>query len=109
MQKPRGSLFSHERAHQSDLVRATQASGGSSFAGGRTSFEEVKGSLRIADGQYNYRLQLSSGPLNANGHFAVNATGQLTGRVSTEFARSAEVTRAALKVGGTFKAPQLTY
>jgi hypothetical protein len=113
MMKPRvEASFSLARGELTnlDLVRATQSSGSSSFGGGRTSFEEAKGTLKIADGQYDYRLQLSSGPLNANGAFAVNPAGQLSGRITTELAaRSAEVTRTALKVVGTFKEPQLAH
>jgi hypothetical protein len=93
-----------------DLLRATQSSGSNSFGGGRTTFEEVKGTVKVADGQSNYRLQLSSGPLAANGFFAVDPAGQLSGRVTTEFAiPNSEVTRTALKIGGTFKEPQLTH
>ncbi|MGZ5136433.1 MAG: hypothetical protein ACXWCY_00875 [Burkholderiales bacterium] len=113
MTKPRvEASFSLARGELTnlDLVRATQSSGSSSFGGGRTSFEEAKGTLKIAEGQYDYRLQLSSGPLNANGAFAVNPAGQLSGRITTELAaRSAEVTRTALKVVGTFKEPQLAH
>jgi hypothetical protein len=113
MTKPRvEATFSLVRGELTnlDLVRATQSSGSSSFGGGRTSFEEAKGTLKISEGQYDYRLQLSSGPLNANGAFAVNPGGQLSGRITTELAaRSAEVTRTALKVVGTFKEPQLAH
>jgi hypothetical protein len=91
-----------------DLLRATQSSGSNSFSGGRTMFEEVKGSLQIAGGQYSYRLQLSSGPLNASGNLAVAPSGQLSGRVTAVLtAHGAEVARTALNVGGTVKEPQL--
>jgi hypothetical protein len=91
-----------------DLLRATQSSGSNSFSGGRTMFEEVKGSLQIAGGQYSYRLQLISGPLNASGNLAVAPSGQLSGRVNAILAaHGAEVARTALNVGGTVKEPQL--
>ncbi|HEY0336160.1 MAG TPA: hypothetical protein VGC70_02385, partial [Burkholderiales bacterium] len=91
-----------------DLLRATQSSGSHSFSGGRTMFEEVKGSLQIAGGQYSYRLQLTSGPLNASGNLAVAPSGQLSGRVNAVLAaHGAEVARTALNVGGTVKEPQL--
>ena len=91
-----------------DLLRATQSSGSNAFSGGRTMFEEVKGSLQIAGGQYSYRLQLTSGPLNASGNLAVAASGQLSGRVTSVLtAHGAEVARTALNVGGTVKEPQL--
>jgi len=90
-----------------DLLRATQSSGSSWFGGGRTAFEEVRGSLKTGDGQSSYRAQVASGPLSANGTFTINAAGQLNGRANTELNRNGEITRTALKVGGTSREPLL--
>jgi hypothetical protein len=91
-----------------DLARATQSSGSNSFSGGRTLFDELKGSLQVTGGNYTYRqLQLSSGPLNANGYFAITPDGVLTGRINAEVAARDAVTRTALVVAGTAKEPQL--
>ena len=94
-----------------DLVRAIQASGSSSFSGGRTGFDELSGSLQVAEGNYAYRhLELSSTPLHANGQLVVAPGGQLSGRVNAQVALSgAAATRAALTVGGTVKEPQLGF
>lgn len=92
-----------------DLLRAVQASGGTG-RGGRTSFDELKGSVQIAASQYSYRnLHLSSGPLDATGHVEVAPAGQLSGRISAELnSRGSVVARSTLTLTGTLKDPRLT-
>jgi hypothetical protein len=91
-----------------DLVRAVQT-GGSSLNGGRTTFDELKGSVQLSGGQYSYRnLQLSSGPLDGAGYVDVAPGGQLSGRVNARLSsRSAVVAQGTYTVSGTVKDPKL--
>lgn len=93
-----------------DLLRAVQSSGSTPVRGGRTTFDELKGSLQIAGAQYSYRnLQLSSGPLEATGYVDVAPGGQLSGRVNAELnARGSVIARSPLTFSGTLKDPRLT-
>ncbi|HEX2830558.1 MAG TPA: AsmA-like C-terminal region-containing protein [Burkholderiales bacterium] len=90
-----------------DLARLVQLPG--TPAGGRTAFDEIKGSVQMSGNRYSYRnVQLTSGPLEATGHIDV-AGGQLSGRVDAQMtSRSAIVARSIFAVRGTVKEPQLS-
>ncbi|MDB5903438.1 MAG: hypothetical protein JWM26_2316 [Betaproteobacteria bacterium] len=91
-----------------DLVRAVQTGGGA-LNGGRTAFDELKGSVQLNGGRYSYRdLRLSSGPLEATGYVDVAPGGQLSGRVNAALSsRSAVMARGTYTVAGTVKDPKL--
>jgi hypothetical protein len=92
-----------------DLVRGIQSPGAAAFRGGRTVFEELSGTLQIANGRYAYRqVQLTSGPLNATATGEVGPGGALQGRLNAEFGgRGGVVARQVLAIAGTVKDPQL--
>lgn len=92
-----------------DLLRGIQSTASSAFRGGRTPFDELTGSLRIAGGHYNYRqVQLVSGPLNAAGTVEVAPGGALSGRLTAVVApRAGVVARSSFVVSGTVKEPIL--
>jgi uncharacterized protein (DUF433 family) len=91
-----------------DLARAVQLPG--TPAGGRTPFNEIKGSVQVSGNQYSYRnLQFISGPLEATGNVDVAPDGRLSGRIDAQMtARSAVVARSIFAVRGTVKEPQLS-
>jgi hypothetical protein len=91
-----------------DLVRAVQT-GGAALNGGRTAFDELKGSVQLNGGRYSYRdLRLSSGPLDATGHVDVAPGGQLSGRVNAALSSGSGVmARGTYTVAGTVKDPKL--
>jgi uncharacterized protein involved in outer membrane biogenesis len=105
------STFSATRGELAniDLLRVIQSTVTSAFRGGRTPFDELNGSLRIAGGHYNYRqLQLVSGPLNATGTIEVAPGGELSGRLNAVVApRAGVVARSSFVVSGTVKEPVL--
>jgi hypothetical protein len=90
-----------------DLARAVQLPG--TPVGGRTAFDELKGSVRIDGDRYSYRnVQLSSGPLEATAAIDVVPGGQLSGRVDAQIAtRSTVAARTSFTVRGTVKDPQI--
>jgi hypothetical protein len=90
-----------------DLARAVQSPG--TPTRGRTTFDELKGSVQITGNQYSYRnLQLTSGPLEATGFVDVSPSGQLNGRIDAQVtARSAVMARSVFALRGTVKEPQL--
>jgi hypothetical protein len=87
-----------------DLVRALQA-GRQGTQGGSTKFEELSGSLAVANGQYQYRsLKLAAGILNANGYFDVGPDQGVSGRTIVELRSQAQQLRQNLNVTGTLRA-----
>jgi hypothetical protein len=90
-----------------DLARAVQLPG--TPVGGRTAFDELKGSVQIDGNRYSYRnMQLTSGPLEATGTIDVAPGGQLSGRVDAQISsRASVVARTSFAVRGTVKDPQL--
>ncbi len=87
-----------------DLVRALQA-GRQGTQGGSTKFEELSGSLSIADGRYQYRnLRLAAGILTAGGNVDIAPDQDVAGRVSVELRSQAQQMRQNLNVTGTLRA-----
>jgi len=92
-----------------DLVRAVQSPSRDGQRGGTTRFNTLAGSLRLSGKAYSYRqLQLSSGPMSANGNVDVAPSGDLSGRVSAELGtKTFVVARGTLQVAGNLKSPLL--
>ncbi|MEX0960048.1 MAG: hypothetical protein WDZ63_12240 [Burkholderiales bacterium] len=90
-----------------DLVRALQA-GRAGTTGGSTKFEELTGTLSLANRRYEYRnLQLSAGILNAVGNLAIAPNQDVSGRVFVELRSQSNQLRNNLLVTGTLRAVTL--
>jgi hypothetical protein len=92
-----------------DIIRAIQAPSRDGVRGGKTGFNALAGSMRLANKSYAYRqLQLSSGPMNASGNVDVAPDGSLSGRISTQLgSKTVIVARGNLVVTGNLKSPVL--
>lgn len=88
-----------------DLVRALQSGGRGVTQGGATRFDEISGSLALANGRYQYRnMKLSSGLLSANGAFEVSSGKDVNGRILVELRSQAAQMRGNFIVDGDLKA-----
>ncbi len=88
-----------------DLVRALQSGGRGVTQGGATRFEEISGTLALANGRYQYRnMKLSSGLLSATGAFEVSSSKDVSGRISVELRSQAAQIRGNYIVDGDLKA-----
>jgi hypothetical protein len=92
-----------------DIVRAIQSPLRDGLRGGKTGFNTLAGSMRLANQSYAYRqLQLSSGPMRASGSVDIGPDGELNGRISAELgSKSVIVARGNLAVTGNLKTPVL--
>jgi len=92
-----------------DIVRAIQSPVREGLRGGKTGFNTLAGSMRLANQSFSYRqLQLSSGPMRASGNVDIGANGELSGRISAELgSKSVIVARGNLAVTGNLKTPVL--
>ncbi|MDP2241251.1 MAG: AsmA-like C-terminal region-containing protein [Burkholderiales bacterium] len=92
-----------------DLVRSIQTPSRDGTRGGKTSFNDLAGSLQVQGKRYAYReLQLTSGPMSATGSIDVAADGELSGRINAELGtKSVIVARGSLNVSGNVKSPLL--
>ena len=92
-----------------DLARALQSAGLTASGGGRTGFEVLTGSVRVARGHYTFRqLQLASGPLHASGSLDVSPSRELNGGLNASFGAPGSVPATlALIVTGTAQEPLL--
>ena len=90
-------------------MRAIQLPSWDGVRGGKTGFNSLAGSMRLANQSYSYRqLQLSSGPMNASGSVDIAPNGNLSGRISTELgSKTVVVARGNLSITGTLKTPVL--
>jgi uncharacterized protein involved in outer membrane biogenesis len=88
-----------------DLVRALQSGGRGVTQGGATRFEEITGSLNLANGRYQFRnMKLASGLLTAGGAFDVSANKDVSGRILVELRSQAAQIRGNFIVDGDLKA-----
>ena len=88
-----------------DLVRALQSGGRGITQGGATRFEEISGTLALANGHYQYRnMRLSSGLLSATGAFDVLANKDVSGRIAVELRSQAAQIEGKFMVDGDLKA-----
>jgi uncharacterized protein involved in outer membrane biogenesis len=86
-----------------DLVRALQA-GREGTQGGSTKFEELTGSLTLANGRYQYRnLKLGAGILTATGSFDIAPNQEVGGRVYVELRSQAQQLRNNLNITGSLQ------
>jgi len=92
-----------------DIIRAIQAPSRDGVRGGKTGFNSLAGTMRLANGSYHYRqLQLASGPMNASGAVDIEPNGNLSGRVYTQLGtKTVIVARGNLVVTGNLKTPVL--
>jgi hypothetical protein len=92
-----------------DIVRAIQIPSRDGVRGGKTGFNTLAGSMRLANQSYSYRqLQLSSGPMNSSGNVDIAPNGDLSGRISTQLGtKTVVVARGNLVVTGNLKTPVL--
>jgi hypothetical protein len=92
-----------------DIVRAIQIPSRDGVRGGKTGFNTLAGSMRLANQSYSYRqLQLASGPMNAAGSVDIAPNGNLSGRINTELgSKTVVVARGNLSVTGSLKTPVL--
>jgi len=92
-----------------DIVRGVQGTARDGVRGGRTSYNELGGTLQVANNTYSYRqMRMSSGAMQAAGNFDISPNGELSGRISAELgSKSVVVARANLTVAGNLKTPVL--
>jgi hypothetical protein len=92
-----------------DIVRAIQIPSRDGVRGGKTGFNTLAGSMRLANQNYSYRqLQLSSGPMNSSGRVDIAPNGDLSGRISTQLgSKTVVVARGNLSITGNLKTPVL--
>jgi len=90
-------------------VRAIQVPSRDGVRGGKTGFNTLAGSMRLANQSYSYRqLQLSSGPMNASGNVDIAPDGNLSGRITTQLgSKTVVVARGNLSITGNLKTPVL--
>ncbi len=88
-----------------DLVRALQSGARGAVQGGATRFEELSGTISLANGHYAYRgLKLSSGLLSASGGFEISPAKDVSGKVFVELRSQAAHIRGNFNVDGNLKA-----
>ena len=88
-----------------DLVRALQSGGRGVTQGGATQFEEINGTLTLANGHYQYRnMKFFSGLLSANGAFDVSSNKDVSGRIAVELRSQAAQVRGDFVVDGDLQA-----
>jgi hypothetical protein len=92
-----------------DIVRAIQIPSRDGVRGGKTGFNSLAGSMRLANQSYSYRkLQLSSGPMNASGNVDIAPNGDLSGRIITQLgSKTVVVARGNISITGNLKTPVL--
>ncbi|MDP2323990.1 MAG: AsmA-like C-terminal region-containing protein, partial [Gammaproteobacteria bacterium] len=88
-----------------DLVRALQVGGRDNVQGGATRFEEISGTVSVANNRYQYRnLRLSAGLLSATGGAEIAPDKDVSGRVAVELRSQAAQMRGNFNVTGNLKA-----
>ena len=92
-----------------DVVRAIQSPATGGTRGGKTKFDSLTGSVSINSGRYTYKhLQMTSGPLNANGSINVGGDGSIAGRLNAELgSKGLVVARGSLGITGSIRDPLL--
>jgi hypothetical protein len=88
-----------------DLVRALQMGGRENVQGGATRFEEITGSMSLANDRYQFRnIRLGSGLLSATGGFDVLPNNDISGRTLVELKSQAAQIRGNFNINGSLKA-----
>lgn len=92
-----------------DLVEAARP-GGNIVVGGRTHFDEVSGTLQVANNGYQLRqIQMAGGQMSANGSLDVAADKKLSGKLNVNLQMREEMGGVAMVVAGTAMEPTLQY
>lgn len=92
-----------------DLAEAVRRAASAPVRGGATRFEQMNGSLRLAQGAYRLSgMTLNSGLMHASGWFAVSRERQLSGALDVRLGSSASQLRMPLSIGGTLKVPEVS-
>jgi hypothetical protein len=91
-----------------DIVRAIQIPARDGVRGGKTGFNSLAGSMRLANQSYSYhQLQLSSGPMNSFGSVDIAPNGNLSGRISTQLGSKNVIVARQSERNGQLKTPAL--
>ncbi|HYR05377.1 MAG TPA: AsmA-like C-terminal region-containing protein, partial [Gallionella sp.] len=90
-----------------DVVETARLRSKENMPGGRTHFDELRGDLSYANGDYHFRqVKLSTGVLNATGALDISKK-QISGRIVADLTMRAGMGQVALQVGGTTDNPSL--
>ncbi len=93
--------------HGVDLVRALQA-GRAGSQGGSTRFEELTGTVSVANRRFSYsNVKLSAGILSAQSSFNISSNQDLSGWVSVGLRSPVQLLSANLNVSGDLNGPIL--
>jgi len=88
-----------------DLVRALQMGGRENVQGGATRFEEITGTMALANERFQFRnIRLASGLLSATGGFEVAPSNDISGRTFVELKSQAAQIRGNFNINGSLKA-----
>jgi uncharacterized protein involved in outer membrane biogenesis len=88
-----------------DLVRALQMGGRENVQGGATRFEEITGTMALANERYQFRnIKLGSGLLSATGGFEVSPNNDISGKTFVELRSQAAQIRGNFNINGSLKA-----
>ena len=92
-----------------DLAEAVRRAASAPVRGGATRFEQMNGSLRLAQGAYRLSgTTLNSGLMHASGWLAVSRERQLSGALDVRLGSSSSQLRMPLSIGGTLKVPEVS-
>jgi len=92
-----------------DLAEAVRRAASAPVRGGATRFEQMSGSLRLAQGAYRLSgTTLNSGLMHASGWLAVSRERQLSGALDVRLGSSSSQLRMPLSIGGTLKVPEVS-
>ena len=88
-----------------DFVRALQAPTRDGVQGGKTKFDDLSGTLSVADGRYTYsNARLRAGLLAASGACEILPNREISGRAYVELRSSSNVVKNTFKITGNLKA-----
>jgi hypothetical protein len=99
----------HGTLENVDILRAARQPQHEHVRGGRTTFDELSGTLSAAQGTLRFgAIQLRSGPMSANGILSVADDSALAGHIAFELrSQSIVAARASLAVAGSVRDPVL--
>ena len=90
-----------------DIIETARLRSKESTPGGRTRFDELSGVLTATKDSYVIRqLKISAGELAVSGSLDITGS-QLSGKISTDLSKWAEIGKVTLQVGGTIDNPTL--
>lgn len=87
-----------------ELARAVIARGSQSLAGDATNFDNLTGSVKINQGQYQYsKLALASSQFHANGYLSINENEKVSGKINANLAAQSRRLQANFTITGRGK------